>query len=72
MEDIAAAIVREVQEGIDGSDVRAGIIGEIGCSHPLKASEIKVGGDKREREREREREKRREKKERKGEKERKR
>ena len=70
MEDIAAAIVREVQEGIDGSDVRAGIIGEIGCSHPLKASEIKVGGDKRERERERE--KRREKKERKGEKERKR
>lgn len=42
VEAVAAAIEREVTEGVDGSGVRAGIIGELGCSHPLKATEIKV------------------------------
>ena len=30
---LAEDIVRELTEGIDGTDVRAGIIGEIGCRH---------------------------------------
>jgi predicted metal-dependent phosphotriesterase family hydrolase len=30
--DIAAALVREITEGLDGTDVRPGIIGEIGAS----------------------------------------
>ena len=31
---IAEDIVRELTEGIDGTDIRAGIIGEIGAEHP--------------------------------------
>ena len=42
VEEIAGDLVREVQQGIDESGVRAGIIGELGCSYPLKATEIKV------------------------------
>jgi len=40
--EIEDQIVKEVVEGIDGTDIRAGIIGEIGCSWPLSANEIKV------------------------------
>ena len=34
--------VREVTVGIDGTDVRAGLIGEIGCSWPLEPFEIRA------------------------------
>jgi phosphotriesterase-related protein len=32
---LTEVLVRELSEGIDGTDVRAGIIGEVGCSWPL-------------------------------------
>ena len=32
----------EVTEGIDGTDIKAGLIGEIGCSWPLTQNERKV------------------------------
>eukprot|EP00048_Salpingoeca_helianthica_P000209 m.39971 g.39971 ORF g.39971 m.39971 type:complete len:357 (+) comp10236_c1_seq1:578-1648(+) len=41
-EEIAAEITREVTHGMDGGTVKAGIIGEIGCSFPLKDSERRV------------------------------
>ena len=34
--------MKEVTEGIDGTDVKAGLIGEIGCSWPLTQNERKV------------------------------
>ncbi|MCY4625197.1 MAG: phosphotriesterase-related protein [Chloroflexi bacterium] len=40
-EDIARVIVSDVTEGVDGTGVRAGIIGEIGCTWPLAANERK-------------------------------
>ena len=36
---MADAMVGEVVGGVDGSDVRCGIIGEIGCSWPLVDTE---------------------------------
>jgi phosphotriesterase-related protein len=39
---IADEIVGEIFEGADGTGVRPGIIGEIGCSAPLSANEVKV------------------------------
>jgi phosphotriesterase-related protein len=39
---ITQQIVRDVTEGIDGSDIRSGIIGEIGTSWPLQPDEEKV------------------------------
>jgi phosphotriesterase-related protein len=41
-EDIAEEIVSEVRYGVDGTGIRAGLIGEIGCSWPLEDLEIKV------------------------------
>ena len=41
-EDICAEIVREVTEGVADTGIRAGIIGEIGCSWPLTHNEEKV------------------------------
>ncbi len=41
-EEIADEIVEEILEGADGTGVRPGIIGEIGCSKPLDANELKV------------------------------
>ena len=41
-DEICAEIVRDIQEGADGTDIRAGIIGEVGCSWPLKPNEEKV------------------------------
>ena len=35
-------IVRDIRDGIDGTDIRAGIIGEIGCTWPLDPNEAKV------------------------------
>jgi phosphotriesterase-related protein len=32
---LAAEMIAELTEGVDGTDVRAGIIGEVGCSWPL-------------------------------------
>jgi len=41
-EDICAEIVREVTEDVADTGIRAGIIGEIGCSWPLTRNEEKV------------------------------
>ena len=41
-DDIVAEIVRDVTEGVDGTGVRSGIIGEVGCSWPLADNERKV------------------------------
>lgn len=40
-EEITGEIVQEVTVGVDGTGVRAGIIGEIGCMWPLWDNEIK-------------------------------
>ncbi len=40
--DIAAQIVEEIRTGVDDTGVKAGIIGEIGCSWPLTDNERKV------------------------------
>ncbi len=39
---IAEDLVREVTVGVDDTGVRAGLIGEIGCSWPVEAGEFKV------------------------------
>jgi phosphotriesterase-related protein len=39
---IAEEIVRDVTEGADGTLIRSGIIGEVGCSWPLTDNERKV------------------------------
>lgn len=41
-EDIAEEIVRDIFEGVDNTDIHAGMIGEIGCSYPLKACELRA------------------------------
>jgi phosphotriesterase-related protein len=38
-DDVAADIVRDLDVGIDGTDVRAGIIGEIGCDRHITSHE---------------------------------
>jgi len=35
IEDMAQFITKELTEGIDGTDIKAGVIGEVGCSWPL-------------------------------------
>ena len=39
---IADAIVRDILEGVGHTGVRAGVIGEVGCSWPLTPNERKV------------------------------
>jgi phosphotriesterase-related protein len=39
---LAEHIVRDVSEGVDGSGIRAGIIGEIGLGWPVKPDEARV------------------------------
>jgi len=41
-EEVAEEIIRDITVGVGNSGVRAGIIGEIGCSWPLRDSERKV------------------------------
>ena len=42
IDEITQQIVQDIREGMDGTSVRAGIIGEIGTSHPLHPREGKV------------------------------
>src|SRR5260370_11999160 len=42
IEDFAEEMVESVQDGAWGTDVRAGIIGEIGCQAPWTAQEQRV------------------------------
>ena len=42
VDEIAAQITREVRDGVDDTSVRAGVIGEIGCTWPLTDNERKV------------------------------
>ena len=41
-EDIADEIVHDIEVGIDGTDIRAGVIGELGASNPLDDVERRV------------------------------
>ncbi|MFW6175039.1 MAG: phosphotriesterase family protein [Chloroflexota bacterium] len=41
-EDIAAGIIRDIQEGVAGTGVKTGIIGEVGCSVPWSDTERKT------------------------------
>ncbi len=41
VEDLAREIVGDIAEGVGGSGVRAGIIGEVGCTWPLDPNERK-------------------------------
>ena len=41
-DDIFAEIVNDVTVGVDGTGIRAGIIGEVGCNYPLTENERKV------------------------------
>ena len=41
VEDLAAEIVGDLTEGVEGSGVRAGIIGEVGCGWPITPNERK-------------------------------
>jgi phosphotriesterase-related protein len=40
--DVAAQMIRDLTEGIDGTDIKAGVIGEIGTSDPVRANEWKA------------------------------
>lgn len=41
-DELAGQIVRDVSEGVDGTGIRSGVIGEVGCSWPLTDAERKV------------------------------
>jgi len=41
-EDLVIHFIHEVNEGLDGTSIRAGIIGEIGCSWPITSFEVKA------------------------------
>jgi phosphotriesterase-related protein len=41
-EELAERIVSEFRDGVDGSGIRPGLIGEVGCSWPLEPVERKV------------------------------
>lgn len=42
VEEIASRIIRDLSEGFEGTNVKAGIIGEIGTSNPIHPDEEKV------------------------------
>jgi phosphotriesterase-related protein len=42
VESLSEEMVRDLTQGFDGTDVRSGIIGEIGTSHPVAENERKV------------------------------
>lgn len=39
---LASQMVKDIEDGIDGTQARAGVIGELGTSNPIAASERKV------------------------------
>ena len=41
-EDLASHFIHEINEGLDGTSIKAGIIGEIGCSWPITSFEVKA------------------------------
>ncbi len=41
VDELARQIVRDITEGVDGSGIKAGIIGEVGCTWPLTPNERK-------------------------------
>jgi phosphotriesterase-related protein len=41
-EQLVQIMIEELSEGIEGTEIRAGIIGELGCSEPLTPNEQKV------------------------------
>ena len=41
-DEIANQIIKDIQVGVDETSIKAGIIGEIGCTWPLTKNEIKV------------------------------
>ena len=41
-DEICEDIVRDINDGVDGSKIRSGLIGEVGCSWPITACEKKV------------------------------
>ncbi len=41
-DDVLEDIVRDITEGADGTDIKSGIIGEVGCQWPMSDNEIKV------------------------------
>lgn len=42
VEYLTEAMVRDAEQGIDGTEIRAGVLGEIGTSEPLDSNEVKV------------------------------
>ena len=40
--EIAKRFIAEIEQGLDGTDIRAGLIGEIGCSWPLAPIECRA------------------------------
>jgi len=42
VDEMTAIMVRELVEGVDGTGVKAGVIGEIGCSRPTRRTEERV------------------------------
>ena len=43
-DDIADEIVHDITVGVGDTEIKAGVLGEIGCSYPLKDTEVKVLG----------------------------
>ena len=41
-DELVDQIVRDITDGVDGTDIRSGVIGEIGCTWPLADNERKV------------------------------
>jgi len=41
IDELAAVLVRDITEGIDGTDVRAGFMGDVGTTHDVTANEEK-------------------------------
>ncbi len=41
VDDLAEEIIRDITVGVDGTDVQAGLIGEIGCTYPFLPNEEK-------------------------------
>ena len=41
-EDLAEIIINDITMGVDGRNIKTGVIGEVGCSHPLHPEEEKT------------------------------